>query len=222
MAHVSSPVSWRSLVPMAGFSVKFPVNARDGALRSYLQAEKGARYEVRVRNVTGERLGLVIAVDGRNIINGKKSDLARTEPMYVLDAWSLRTTPAGAPPSTRSMSSISPTGTTPTRRPSATVRRAASSRWRSTASCHHRPRTSRTRNPSCRVMRSPRLRHRRPRPRIARSRDPPRAAPRRIRGDRLWRAARRSRRARGVRGAGAGRAAISSNTNGAIPCAANM
>ena len=63
---------------------EFPVNARDGALRSYLQAEKGARYQVRVRNTTGERLGLVIAVDGRNIINGAKSDLARSEPMYVL------------------------------------------------------------------------------------------------------------------------------------------
>ena len=63
---------------------EFPVNARDGALRSYLQAEKGARYQVRVRNTTGERLGLVIAVDGRNIINGAKSELARSEPMYVL------------------------------------------------------------------------------------------------------------------------------------------
>jgi len=63
---------------------EFPVNARDGALRSYLQAEKGARYQVRVRNTTGERLGLVIAVDGRNIISGSKSELARTEPMYVL------------------------------------------------------------------------------------------------------------------------------------------
>jgi len=66
---------------------EFPVNARDGSLRSYLQAEKGARYQVRVRNTTGERLGLVIAVDGRNIINGAKSDLARTEPMYVLDPY---------------------------------------------------------------------------------------------------------------------------------------
>src|SRR6187551_4069339 len=63
---------------------EFPMTARDGALRSYLQAEKGARYQVRVRNNSGQRLGLVIAVDGRNIINGGKSDLARSEPMYVL------------------------------------------------------------------------------------------------------------------------------------------
>lgn len=66
---------------------EIPVTARDGSMRSYLEAERGARYEIRVRNPSGERLGLVIAIDGRNIINGRKSDLARSEPMYVLDAW---------------------------------------------------------------------------------------------------------------------------------------
>jgi hypothetical protein len=66
---------------------EIPVRARDGAMRSYLEAERGARYEVRVRNTSGERLGLVIAVDGRNIIDGRKSELARSEPMYVLGAW---------------------------------------------------------------------------------------------------------------------------------------
>jgi hypothetical protein len=64
---------------------EFPVEARDGALRSYLQAEKGERYGIRVRNTTGQRLGIVVAVDGRNIISGRKSDLTRAEPMYVLD-----------------------------------------------------------------------------------------------------------------------------------------
>jgi hypothetical protein len=66
---------------------EIPVTTRDGAMRSYLEAERGARYEVRVRNTGGERLGLVIAVDGRNIIDGRKSELARGEPMYVLGAW---------------------------------------------------------------------------------------------------------------------------------------
>ena len=84
----TSPVSIEIVDAQGQVFREFPVNARDDALRSYLQAEKGARYQVRVRNTTGERLGLVIAVDGRNIINGSKSDLARTEPMYVLDAWS--------------------------------------------------------------------------------------------------------------------------------------
>jgi hypothetical protein len=87
-ANAASPVSVEIVDPSGTVFREFPVDARDGALRSYLQAEKGARYQVRVRNTTGQRLGLVIAVDGRNIINGRKSDLARTEPMYVLDAWS--------------------------------------------------------------------------------------------------------------------------------------
>jgi hypothetical protein len=87
-ANTPSPVSVEIVDASGTVFREFPLNTRDGALRSYLQAEKGARYQVRVRNTTGQRLGLVIAVDGRNIINGSKSDLARTEPMYVLDAWS--------------------------------------------------------------------------------------------------------------------------------------
>jgi len=83
----ASPVSIEIVDANGQVFREFPVNARDGALRSYLQAEKGARYQVRVRNTTGVRLGLVIAVDGRNIINGAKSELSRSEPMYVLDAW---------------------------------------------------------------------------------------------------------------------------------------
>jgi hypothetical protein len=86
-AHAPSPVCIEIVGPDGQTFREFPLDSRDGALRSYLQAEKGARYQVRVRNTTGARLGLVIAVDGRNIINGKKSELARTEPMYVLDAW---------------------------------------------------------------------------------------------------------------------------------------
>jgi hypothetical protein len=86
-AHVQSPVSIEIVAPDGSTFREIPVNARDGSMRSYLQAEKGARYQVRVRNSTGERLGLVIAVDGRNIINGSKSDLGRDEPMYVLGAW---------------------------------------------------------------------------------------------------------------------------------------
>jgi hypothetical protein len=87
-AHVPSPASVEIIGPDGRVFQEFPVQARDGTSRSYLQAEKGARYQVRVRNDSGERLGLVIAVDGRNIINGRKSELARGEPMYVLDAWS--------------------------------------------------------------------------------------------------------------------------------------
>ena len=83
----SLPVTVEIVAPDGRTFREFPVDARDGAVRSYLEAEKGARYEVRVHNASGERLGLVIAVDGRNIINGKRSELARSEPMYVIGAW---------------------------------------------------------------------------------------------------------------------------------------
>jgi len=86
-AHTSPPVSIEIVASDGRTFREFPIAGHDDAVRSYLQAEKGARYGVRVRNMTGQRLGLVIAVDGRNIINGKKSELTRSEPMYVLDAW---------------------------------------------------------------------------------------------------------------------------------------
>lgn len=52
--------------------------------RAYLEARKGEHYSIRVRNRTNKRIGIVIAVDGRNIISGKKSHLANNERMYVL------------------------------------------------------------------------------------------------------------------------------------------
>ncbi len=60
--------------------------SRHGELRAYLEAEQGRNYGIRVRNYTDGRIGLVIAVDGRNIISGKKSSLRPSEPMYVLGA----------------------------------------------------------------------------------------------------------------------------------------
>ena len=50
----------------------------------YVEAVKGDRYSIRVTNKSGGRIGVVIAVDGRNIISGKKSDLKRDERMYII------------------------------------------------------------------------------------------------------------------------------------------
>ena len=50
----------------------------------YLEAVKGNRYSIQVTNRSSARIGVVIAVDGRNIISGKKSDLKRTEQMYII------------------------------------------------------------------------------------------------------------------------------------------
>jgi hypothetical protein len=55
--------------------------------RAYVEAVKGERYGIRVRNNSGFRIGLVIAVDGRNIISGKKSVLKKNERMYILDPY---------------------------------------------------------------------------------------------------------------------------------------
>jgi hypothetical protein len=62
----------------------------DGAERAYLQAERGARYRIRIRNTSGERIGVVIAVDGRNIISGRRSNLSPDEQMYILDPWQVQ------------------------------------------------------------------------------------------------------------------------------------
>lgn len=65
-----------------------PVHAvrhRDGkAYRAYLEAVYGKNYGIRIYNRTGKRIGLVIAVDGRNIISGDKSRLQSSEQMYIL------------------------------------------------------------------------------------------------------------------------------------------
>lgn len=69
-------------------AVKKPLLGEGETRRAYLEAERDARYRIRIRNPTGRRVGVVIAVDGRNIISGAKSELERDEPMYILDAWS--------------------------------------------------------------------------------------------------------------------------------------
>ncbi|MGH7723871.1 MAG: hypothetical protein ACREOU_00410 [Candidatus Eiseniibacteriota bacterium] len=55
--------------------------------RWYVEAREGKKYEVRVRNVTSERVAFLIVVDGINAINGQISRLSSDEPMYVLDPW---------------------------------------------------------------------------------------------------------------------------------------
>jgi len=56
-------------------------------IKKYLEANKGQNYGIIVRNGTPERIGVVVAVDGRNIISGKRSDLRSTEDMYLVDRY---------------------------------------------------------------------------------------------------------------------------------------
>lgn len=66
--------------------------APDGSGRHYLEARKGARYEVRVANRTGQRIGVLMAVDGLNVVSGEREQVptpagARPGRMYVLAPW---------------------------------------------------------------------------------------------------------------------------------------
>ena len=53
-------------------------------IKQYLEAKKGERYAIVIRNRTAERVGVVVAVDGRNIISGKRSEMKNTEDMYIV------------------------------------------------------------------------------------------------------------------------------------------
>jgi len=56
-------------------------------IKQYLEARKGENYGIIIRNRTPGRIGVVIAVDGRNIISGKKSHLRNSEAMYVVNGY---------------------------------------------------------------------------------------------------------------------------------------
>jgi hypothetical protein len=56
-------------------------------IKRYLEAKKGEKYSIVIRNSSPERIGVVVAVDGRNIISGKKSDLKPAEDMYLVSGY---------------------------------------------------------------------------------------------------------------------------------------
>ena len=65
----------------------YPVAARSQNRKVYAEAVKGDQYRIIVRNLLNRRVGIVVAVDGRNIISGKKSWLRNDERMYVLEPY---------------------------------------------------------------------------------------------------------------------------------------
>jgi hypothetical protein len=56
-------------------------------IKRYLEARRGENYGIVIHNTKPERIGVVIAVDGRNIISGKRSNLKNTEAMYIVDSY---------------------------------------------------------------------------------------------------------------------------------------
>jgi len=65
----------------------YPVSARYPAKKVYAEAVKGDHYRIMVRNRLNRRVGVVIAVDGRNIVSGQKSWLKNSERMYILEPY---------------------------------------------------------------------------------------------------------------------------------------
>ena len=59
--------------------------------RRYFQALRGRNYALRVHNRTDRRVGVLVSVDGLNVVNGERSNLRRNEAMYVLDPWETAT-----------------------------------------------------------------------------------------------------------------------------------
>ena len=62
----------------------YPVKMRHNLKKVYAEAVKGDHYRIEVRNRLNRRVGLVIAVDGRNIVSGEKSWMRSSERMYIL------------------------------------------------------------------------------------------------------------------------------------------
>ncbi len=65
----------------------YPVKIKRGLHKVYAEATKGDHYRIEVQNRLNQRIGLVIAVDGRNIISGEKSWLKNNERMYILEPY---------------------------------------------------------------------------------------------------------------------------------------
>ena len=78
-----------SIITDNGYALPFyPAKIRHDLKKIYAEALKGDHYRIIVRNKLNRRVGVVVAVDGRNIISGQKSWLKNTERMYIIDAYS--------------------------------------------------------------------------------------------------------------------------------------
>lgn len=72
---------------------EYPLRREDrpGIYKAYLEAKRGQNYSVQIRNRSNQRVGVVVAVDGRNIISGARSELRPDERMYVLGPYQQET-----------------------------------------------------------------------------------------------------------------------------------
>lgn len=81
-------------VEVAGLPVALFTAPRVGDPRRYFEARQGRNYSLVLTNRTGQRIGVMVAVDGLNVVDGQRSSLSPHEAMYILDPWE-RTTIRG-------------------------------------------------------------------------------------------------------------------------------
>lgn len=67
----------------------YPHKSSHDLKKVYAEAVRGDHYRIVVHNKLNRRVGVVVAVDGRNIISGQKSWLKNNERMYVLDPYAV-------------------------------------------------------------------------------------------------------------------------------------
>jgi hypothetical protein len=67
----------------------YPAKSQPTLKKVYAEAIKGDLYRIIVRNKLNRRVGVVIAVDGRNIISGQKSWLGNNERMYIIEPYAV-------------------------------------------------------------------------------------------------------------------------------------
>ncbi|NPV05345.1 MAG: hypothetical protein HPY67_11495 [Syntrophaceae bacterium] len=67
----------------------YPHAGSQAVKKAYAEAVKGDHYRIVVRNNLNRRVGVVVAVDGRNIISGQQSWLKHTERMYILEPYAV-------------------------------------------------------------------------------------------------------------------------------------
>lgn len=96
MALLGSSAVWAQRFDAGGVDVevisdrgrplsRYPLRGGGSAVyKAYVEAVRGQNYSVQIRNRTSQRIGVVVAVDGRNIISGDRSHLRPDERMYVL------------------------------------------------------------------------------------------------------------------------------------------
>ena len=87
-ANVAGDAVQVSIVTDSGRTLPlYPAASRHKIHKVYAEAVRGDHYRIVVQNRLGRRVGVVVAVDGRNIISGKKSWLRNSERMYIIEPY---------------------------------------------------------------------------------------------------------------------------------------